>query len=179
MPERALRSAWSSGSQTLVCSKITPSFWFSGSWVGPENLPVRQVSGWCWCCRPGTKLGEPLAGRRRSWKGSCARMLENPLLKLAPKGCAPGNQTGSNVFLNLQKIDTKSDSNKHHEKLSVLLRENYLKNISYDDNLKHHLQPGHYCPRSFYLFFLPLTPACAGGQAESQNVLVNSSMRLY
>ena len=54
-------------------------------------------------------------------------MLENPLLKLAPMGCAPGNQTGSNFFLNLQKIDTKSDLNKHHEKLSVLLKENYLK----------------------------------------------------
>lgn len=32
-------------------------------------------------------------------------MLENPLLELVPKGCAPGNQTGSNFFLNLQKID--------------------------------------------------------------------------
>ena len=106
-------------------------------------------------------------------------MLENPLLKLASNGCAPGNQTGSNFFLNLQKIDAKSYSNKHHEKLSVLLKENYLRNISYDDDLKHHLQLGHYGPRSFYLVFLPLIPACAGGLAESQNVLVNSSMRLY
>lgn len=92
-------------------------------------LPVRQVSGCCWCCWPGTKLGEPLAGRR-SWKGSCAIMLGNSLLKLAPKGCAPGNQTGSNFFLNLQKLDAKSDSIKHHEKLSVLPKENYIKNIS-------------------------------------------------
>ena len=57
-------------------------------------------------------------------------MLGNSLLKLAPKGCAPGNQTRSNFFLNLQKLDAKSDSIKHHEKLSVLPKENYIKNIS-------------------------------------------------